>query len=294
MGINMYINANILVYIKSKFLFNRIENSFSEDISVRLLETTYLNDCLIRIENLSTNLSCIIMDDDCSEKEALLEIASIRKTAGNKIPILLISSGNKTSFFSQAINQGVSDIIIKPFNDDFLRERAVKLINANCNRNVEIVSISLFKYIKGELKKAEKGKYPLSLMLTTIQFPDDTKYSQKEILFFLDSYFDCLKGLFWDTDLFIKFDSKFYLGVFPFCDTKNAQIIYNKNAERFEELIDSNIIPSDCKMVFSNVSYPENIDSVANGFKTLMKNIKTDFSDSDLEFYFDEYGVIRL
>jgi len=34
------------------------------------------------------------------------------------------------------------------------------------------------------------------------------------------------------------------------------------------------------------------MDNIVDGFKVLMKNIRKDFSDNDLEIYFDEYGQI--
>ncbi|HAN21936.1 MAG: hypothetical protein A2Y15_06885 [Clostridiales bacterium GWF2_36_10] len=290
----MLLEANILVYIKSKFLYNRIENLFFQDKAINFLESTSIADCLLKIENLSTNLSCVIIDDECEEREAIIGMSCIHKVSRKKIPILLISSGKKVSFFNEAINQGISDIIIKPFADDFFRERVLKLISKNKNRNVENISISLFKYLSGELRKAEKGNFPLTLMFTTIQFIDEKKYSHEQKVFFLDSYYNVQKNLFWDTDLFIKFDTKYYLGVFPFCDSKNAQSIYKKNVENFEVLKRTNIIPAESKLIVSFVSYPDNIDTIANGFLTLMKDIKEDSSDSEMEIYFNEYGEIKL
>lgn len=290
----MLVDANILTYFKSKFLFNRIENILSSDGSIRLLESTYLNEFLTRIENLGSNITCVIVDDCSDEKDIAFELAAIRKVLVRQIPILMISSGNNTSFFSKAITLGVDDIVIKPFTDDFLRDRILKLINNSRGKNVEIISLGLFKYLKGEFLKARKGNYSLTFMLTTLKFEYEEEFTQKEKIFFLDSYFDCLKGLFWDTDLFIKFNSRYYLGVFPFCDVKNAQIIYKKNAESFETLIEKNVLPSNSNMAVAFVSYPDEFDSVENGFLKLMEKIQTDFSDYDLEVYFSDKGSIKL
>lgn len=285
--------VNIIVYTKSAFLYSRIESAFLTDNCVHVTKSTSVNDCIFKLEEKLFNLSCIIVNDECDEKETLTELSNIRKAALCNIPLIFISSSNKISFFNEVINQGVNDIIVKPFTDDLLRERVSKQINIYKNRNVEIVSLNLFKYLNGELKKAEKGKFPLTIMLTTIKFEEKEKYSLKQKRFILDLYFNNIKGIFWDTDLFIKFDSKYFLGVFPFCDSKNEQIILNKNTESFNDLIKTNIIPSNCKMFASFVSYPDNIDNIANAFATLTKNIKTDFFDYNFDIQFNEYGKIK-
>jgi hypothetical protein len=100
------------------------------------------------------------------------------------------------------------------------------------------------------------------------------------------------QGLYFDTDLFIRFDSKYYLGVFPFCCLKNESIILHKNTESFNRLVFTNMLPADSKMVTAFVSYPDNMTNIVDGFKVLMKTIHKDFSDNDLEIYFDEYGQI--
>jgi len=285
--------ANILVYTKSAFIYNRIENAFSHNHGVHVICSISINDCIYKIHERAAYLSCVIVYSDSDEKEYLLEIAKIR-AANRKIPIILISSGNTVSFIHKVINHGVNDIILMPFTDQFLIERVYRIINKGSekNKNVEIISLSLFKYLNGELKKAQKGNYPLSMMLTTLQYDDEEKYSKKQKNFFLDVFSDNLKGLYFETDLFIRFDQKYYLGVFPFCSSKNESIILSKNTERFNRLVLMNMLPADSRMITAFVSYPDNMNNIVDGFKVLMKTIRKDFSDHDLEIYFEEYGQI--
>jgi len=203
----MPMEANILVYTKSAFIYNRIENAFSHNHGVHVICSISINDCIYKIHERAAYLSCVIVYSDSDEKEYLLEIAKIR-AANRKIPIILISSGNTVSFIHKVINHGVNDIILMPFTDQFLIERVYRIINKGSekNKNVEIISLSLFKYLNGELKKAQKGNYPLSMMLTTLQYDDEEKYSKKQKNFFLDVFSDNLKGLYFETDLFIRFD----------------------------------------------------------------------------------------
>lgn len=291
----MPMEANILVYTKSAFIYNRIEDAFSFNHNVHIICSVSISDCIYKIKERSAYLSGIIVYSDSDEKECLLEISKIR-SANSKIPIILISSGNTISFINKVINHGVSDIILMPFTDQFLVERVCKIINKGNakNRNVEIISLSLFKYLNGELKKAQKGNYPLSMMLTTLQYDDEEKYTKKQKNFFLDVFSDNLKGLYFETDLFIRFDQKYYLGVFPFCSSKNESIILSKNIERFNRLVLMNMLPADSRMITAFVSYPDTMSNIVDGFKVLMKTIRHDFSDNDLEIYFDEYGRIEF
>ena len=93
-------HINIIAFIKSKILYNRIEGSFTQDNNIHLIECSCLNDCAIKIEKLSSGISCIIIDDEGDENDVLNSITKIRAFATQKIPVLLISSGNKLPFFS--------------------------------------------------------------------------------------------------------------------------------------------------------------------------------------------------
>jgi AmiR/NasT family two-component response regulator len=160
----MAMEANILVYTKSAFIYNRIENAFSYNNNVHIICSVSISDCLHKIKERAAYLSCIILYSENDEKDILLEIAKITKVTNNKIPIIMISFGNTISFINKVINSGVSDIIVMPFTDNFLIERVYKIINKGSarNRNVEIISLSLFKYLNGELKRRRR---------VTIRFP---------------------------------------------------------------------------------------------------------------------------
>jgi AmiR/NasT family two-component response regulator len=145
----MAMEANILVYTKSAFIYNRVENAFSFNNHVHIICSVTLSDCLYKVNEKAAYLSCIVMYSDNDEKETMLEIANLNKATNGKIPLVLITTGNTVSFISKVINQGISDIIVMPFTDTFLIERIYKTINKGNakNKNVEIISLSLFKYL---------------------------------------------------------------------------------------------------------------------------------------------------
>jgi hypothetical protein len=193
-----------------------------------------------------------------------------RKRLSNT-PIIILTAGRQKSFFIEAMLQGATDFIIKPFTDDTLVEKVFKYLNAeNSNNNIELVTQDLSKCISGELRKAEKGNFPLSLMFLHFENKSDQILNDTMIGNFM---LENMKDLFWDTDIFIRFASKYYLGVFPFCDERNTTIVKAKLIKRFEELKEKNELLENYEMISLFVSYPFDTQETSDVYKILIQRI---------------------
>lgn len=269
---------NILAFVTNKTLFIRIKNIF-QNHHILVHEVESENQLINKIEDLKSNICCIIIDCDQADRRSVEKLHKIRMI-NNNIPIVVTTFNKNKLFYMDAINCGVNDFIIKPFSDILLYERINKYIDSYKNKNVEIISLDLMQYLNGELEKAEKGNFPLSFMLTTILTEDKNVFFNKmEYNYYLRKYYDEISTLFWNTDIFIRFNSKYYLGVFPFCNINNSEIIKEKINKIYNQLIETEIIPKELKMVTEFASYPENADNLNTLLEVLKSKIKDQVPD---------------
>lgn len=208
-------NYTVLILVKATSLAIRIKKML-EDIHICVVDVGNNRKFFSAINNSKTNISLVILDLDVSEEHASELIQKSRKKLNN-VPIILLSSGKEKKFYIKAMVYGATDFIVKPFKNQTLLNKVMKYLNENNFTNVEFVTLDLNCYIKGELKKASKGNFPISLMFLHFENTKGTNINNPKVNSLI---FENIQNLFWDTDVFIRFASKYYLGVFPFCDEK--------------------------------------------------------------------------
>jgi two-component system response regulator PhoP len=209
------------------------------------------------IYEFNDTLALILLDLDIEDSQAL-ELLKETKKRVNNTPIIVLTSGKPKGFFIEAMLSGAADFILKPFTDALFLSKIDKYLKPASTQGIEMVTLDLNRYLSGELRKAEKGSFPLTLMFLAFLkgSEDETLAEDKAAAAVSGKVFDGIRDLFWDTDIFICFASKYYLGVFPFCDEKNTAIISAKINRRFMELQKSNAILKSYRIAISFSSYP--------------------------------------
>lgn len=130
---------------------------------------------------------------------------------------------------------------MKPFKDEEFKERIVRHITFK-PKEVDHVnkefSFNFQRYLQSELKKAEKGKYSVSILMSTFYRPVQVfnEAIEKEYLSINDLIYNQLRELFWDTDIFVKYGSQSFIGIFPFSDENTNKTITEKINSSFKEL----------------------------------------------------------
>lgn len=224
------------------------------------------------------NVSLVILDLEITQDYAMDLLIETRNRL-NTVPIIVLSSGGKKEFFVEAMLQGATDFIIKPFQDQTLISKVFKYLIPEESTNAELVTLDLKQYIKGELRKAEKGSFPISIMFLNFENNSTKEIQEIETTSFI---FENMKDLFWDTDIFIRFASKNYLGIFPFCNEKNTKIINKKLSTRFEELKQKNKLINEYNMISIFVSYPFDTNETSKVYDILISRISEKFKDIQL------------
>lgn len=257
--------SHVLLFHNIAALKIRIDKAL-EGMDVVVSEAGEEKMFLEMLDEAGNGYSLVIIDLP-PDRDAGLKLIMKTRYRVKDTPILVLSDSSREKFYFEAILKGASDFIIKPFRDLTLVEKVNKHLGNEQSYKIEFITMDLNKYIKGELRKAEKGKFPLSLML--LHFENTAKegiVDQK----LSEVIFNGLSDIFWDTDVFLKFASRYYLGVFPFCDESNTKIILSKMKERFSSMQNEYRGARDYEMVVSFSSYPYDSDDTDRIFQILI------------------------
>lgn len=221
------------------------------------------------------HVSLVILDLDIEQDYAMDLLVETKKRVKDT-PVIVLTPGSRKNFFVEAMLQGATDFVIKPFKDQTLLTKVFKYLMPEPENQIELVALDLHRYIRGELHKAEKGSFPVSLMFLHFENAAMTEINDTRASSII---FNDLKELFWDTDIFIRFASKYYLGVFPFCDEKNTQLIDKKMNARFNALKRNDTLLADYKMLSTFVSYPFDTSDTTQVYSMLINRIHENFEN---------------
>lgn len=218
------------------------------------------------------NVSLVLLDIELNDDNAMNLLIETRKRANNAPIIVLTTGGRAKHLFVEAMLQGATDFILKPFKDQLIISKIFKYLIKENPEKAEIVMFDLNQYLKGELRKAEKGHFPLSILF--LNFESNMTEDIIRDYETMNYIFENIRNLFWDTDIFIRFLSKYYFGVFPFCDEKNKEIIDKKLIERFNELKNENKMLKNYRMISVYVTYPYDTSDTSKIYDILKSRIK--------------------
>jgi CheY-like chemotaxis protein len=243
------------------------------------------DDLLFMLNSRDINISCVLIDSDYQEdhgQAACKAIRSINKT----VPVVVLSSEQDRSYYVNAIRWGVSSFIVKPYKDEAIRSKLLECYHAQSEKSVEIISFNLEKYLLGEFRKAEKGRFSLSFMFATVALDDpEEQGNMMSQTYYLNLFYETIRHLFWDTDAFIKLNSKYYLGVFPFCGQKNVETLMKKVTASFNTLYSAKNMPAYVRMVTAFASYPEDGTKFLDVQRALSDRVRAKMGDSKIEWF---------
>jgi DNA-binding response OmpR family regulator len=218
------------------------------------------------------NVSLVLLDIDLNDDNAMNLLIETRKRANNAPIIVLTTGGIAKHLYVEAMLQGATDFIMKPFENKLLTSKIFQyLVNENPEKT-EIVMLDLNQYLKGELRKAEKGHFPVSILF--LNFESNVMEDRIRDYETINYIFENTRDLFWDTDIFIRFLSKYYFGVFPFCDEKNKEVIDNKLIQRFNDLKNADKVLKNYTMVSVYVTYPYDTSDTSKIYDILKSRIR--------------------
>ncbi len=253
-------------------------------LGLDIIECTTDNVLFNEIKENKELLCCIIIHIDEIEN---YDIINKIKSKENKAPIIVLTTNKKRNFHIKGIQLGVSDLILIPFKDSTLYSKVQRYVDEKRNSYIELVSFDFDNYLQGEIRKAEKGNFPVALMFTTLVIDEEPDFQVDELEhnYYSNIYFNEIKKLFWKTDIFIRFHTRYFLGIFPFCNKSNTKIIENKVFDRFEHLLKERMIPTSFKPIIKFSNFPQDSEDLLSLQNILYKKAQTEDTGLNIKWF---------
>ena len=229
------------------------------------------------IQKAKDNIKLVLLDLDIEEDYAVSLLKETRERLENT-PIIIMTKAQQRGYFIEALLHGATDFIIKPFSNDILLQKVMKYLVPEVQQN-DTVTFDLSRYLKGELRKAEKGHFAISAMVLALDPKPGVSNDYTSSKLAGNILYENLKDIFWETDIFIRFEAKYYLGIFPFCDEKNTKIISQKIESSYELLKQNEKILKDYDLISVYVSYPFDTNDSTKIYELLLSRVKEQLKD---------------
>jgi CheY-like chemotaxis protein len=253
---------------------SRIKNVFA-DQNIKIYEAYNRRD-LLRILYQNNNVDLILTEIEIDTKNSFDGINLLRqvKAKRSSIPVVVLTSICKKEVITRCLHEGASDYILKPFKDDYLKEKLLKYLDIEKLSESTVLQFNLKNFLEGEIHKAKKGKYCFSLM--KIQFSSSTEEDAAipNPVFYQESIYNEIKSLFWESDLYIRHGYQCHLGFFPFCDQKNRKVIIDKIESRFKDYKLKEPYTKNYSITYTYASYPADGETASELLSNLSVNKK--------------------
>ncbi len=113
----------IAVLDNTFYIRNRIRE-LTLHLNAEVLEATNSKQ-LSNVLNSTKEIDLVILEINIPNEDGFGILREVRHTR-SEVPIIILTSENKRSSFIRGIQEGASDYILKPFDDQFLTSRIVE------------------------------------------------------------------------------------------------------------------------------------------------------------------------
>ena len=250
----------VLIYDEAQYIRSKVKNILKA-FKIEVLEagsSTQLNSLMADLE---TRFDLILADVN-------FDVESVTKWFEKYLmhypftPLIIYTSSVTRRTLVSGLKLGAKDYILKSSEDDVLVERIMKnLQSVETQRSEEVylnqIIFDLNSYLAGELRKAEKGRYEISLGLSVIQ-PVNDQVAEKMLTYDEGSkIINRVRQHYWDTDVLIQYGPRGFVSFFPFCGVNDTSIVNSKLQMLFESMQSNNANLKGFALLNTFVTYPK-------------------------------------
>lgn len=234
------------------------------ELNAELIEAT-TEQQMMNLLHTQEEIDLVLLEIRLPDEDGFKVLQNIRAIRGD-VPVIILTSENKRTSFIRGIQEGASDYVLKPFDDTFLMSRIKEHLNRKRTTTKfqakevghKSLSVDFQNYLDKELKKALKGNYDVTLMITFFykSVVEVTPRIEKEYNKVSEIIFPYFQRIIFETDLFMPYGSQSFIGIFPFCSKENQHFIDDKFQETFEDLQMDNVLLNNYQMFNTYVTFP--------------------------------------
>lgn len=260
---------HIIVFEQKKFLRERIKKLLQNN-STKIYEATsplelenFLAHDLIKVDMIIAELSF--------ERKQEVEMITNYLHLYPNTKLIIFTSDNSRQAFLDSIKVGARDYIINSVSDEEILNRIKQHLNISAAAMVPThLILNLNKYISGEMIKANKGNYELTIAFTTI-LNEKGLHILKEDTARVANYFS---EVYWDTDSIVVYGFNHMLSFFPFCKRNMVELVEKKLQHMFAQFKSFNIDLAKCEMHNTYVTFPDEGLTVNDIIRIVRKKIE--------------------
>jgi hypothetical protein len=108
------------------------------------------------------------------------------------------------------------------------------------------------------MKKAKKGKYEITILMCTLyeEGSDINNLIEKKYIEAAERFYDINKNYIWDTDVFERYGSQTFIGIYPYCSSDNVRILQKKIMKYFNDAVKEDSSLSALNIAMATMTYP--------------------------------------
>lgn len=227
----------VVVLVDSNSVVKERIRKILSDQDITIYEALSRQDLLGIMEQNKNQINLIVTDIEIDTERNFDGISLIQmvKNKSDTIPVVVVTSESRKDVITRYLREGTADYILKPFEDNYLKEKLLKHINVESLTEFTALKFSLKNYLEHEIYKAKKGRYSFTLLKISFQLNTSSIDTNNEFYKYAKAVYREIKSLFWDSDLYIQHGYHSHLGFFPFCTQENSKIISDKIIKKYEE-----------------------------------------------------------
>lgn len=260
---------HIIVFEQKNFMMQRITKILDELPCKVYAALNYLElDHFLSLNLIQVDM--IIAELDFDHSQEIEMISNYLKHYPNTKLIIFTSDSSRKAFLD-SIKVGASDYIINNISDDDILARVSQHLTKKASSLVPThLILNLNKYISGELIKANKGKYELTIAFSTITY-EEGGHVEKEHTSAIANF---LSTHYWDTDSIVIYGYNHMLSFFPFCTRDMIEILDKKLQHTFAQFKSQNLHLAKCVLNNTYVTFPEEGLTVEDILKIVRRKIE--------------------
>jgi len=193
-------------------------------------------EAMLKVKDRKELFDLVIVDINLPSQNGFEFIKKLKSQAGYKdIPVMILSGDATAPSITHAIEVGAIEYLIKPFKEDELVKRVVKLIG--CIKEEDHYP-ELKEFLKKEINRAKRSNVNLSLVLA--QYEGKIRVEISKVA-------EQVKNKLRDIDIIFEIDKNTLALVLPITGTNGAEIVIKKIKDKLSG-----------KWYFGISTYPDN------------------------------------
>lgn len=247
---------HLVLFDEKAFIRNRVKGLLSMT-DIRVHEAMSYGQMVNLVDHDTFQVDCIMADINFDDP-ILVERMHDFRVAHPAIPLVIFTSSSSRKGFISAMKLGASDYVLKSVEDETLISRIKRNIGLTtpvtpATSGGEKISVDITRYLAGEIRKAQKGSYALTICFSSVLGEDGTDAAVRVSPRFLSQ----LQGTYWETDALVSLGMNHFVSFFPFCGDRGRVIVESKLQSIFVTLKDADTSLTTCNLVNDYVTFPE-------------------------------------